>query len=129
VLEEFSEGGFMRAEIAYLAGPRSWGDTRASWLNRVPKVVKRALGTEKETVPYRTVKALWYGEIRDGEHHAVRDVKRAVELVKAREEAKALAESYQTLIGGMSAADSDFFREDIARLERVARLLCGQDRK
>ena len=53
----------MRKEIALIAGPRGWGDTKLSWLARVPREVKKALGTEKETVSYRTVKSLWFGEI------------------------------------------------------------------
>jgi hypothetical protein len=118
----------MRIEIAICAGPRQWGDTRASWLARVPKAVRKALKTERETVSARMVKSLWYGAIRDPEHHAARDIRKASEIIAARKEALALAEKYRALVGGMNAADADFYREDIARLERVARLLCGLDR-
>jgi hypothetical protein len=45
----------VRREIAIVAGPKDWGDTRESWLARVPRRVT--------TVTFRTVKALWYGEI------------------------------------------------------------------
>lgn len=115
----------MRKEIATLAGPRKWGDTRGSWLSRVPKAVKDALQTRVETVSARTVKSLWYGEIADPEHHAARDVRRAAEIVAARGEALALVGKYRELIGGMNAKDPDFFRAEIDRLERVARRLCG----
>jgi len=119
----------MRTEIALIAGPRAWGDTKLSWLARVPREVKRALGTERETVSFRTVKSLWYGAIENPDHHAVRDVRRAAEIVKARNDAQALAAKYQSLIGAMNAAaDSNLYSAEIDRLERVARLLCGGDR-
>jgi hypothetical protein len=113
----------MREEIAILAGPRQWGDNKASWLARVPAAVKAALGTAKQTVSCRTVKAIWYGEITDPEHHAARDIKKAAELISARNEARALAEKFQGLAGGMNAADSNLYRAEIARLEHTARLL------
>jgi hypothetical protein len=118
----------MRTEISILAGPREWGDTRGSWLARVPGAVRSALGTAKETVSCRTVKALWYGEISDPEHHAARDIRKAAELIKARGEARALAEKLHALAGGLDAADSNFYRADIARLERAIRSLGAGDR-
>lgn len=127
----------MREEIEVLAGPRSWGDTRESWLSRVPRTVKRILGTEEETVSCRMVKALWYGEIRKANHHAARDVRRAAEIMKARQEVAKLATVYGTIAEKMrNAAHSDEtsgggpnqLSADIARLERVARLLGGGDR-
>lgn len=119
----------MREEISILAGPRDWGDTRESWLSRVPRAVKRALGTEGETVTYRMVKSLWYGEIKSSDHHAARDVRRAAEIIKARKEAARLATVFGTIAENMRAAHhSDQLSADIARLERVARLLGGGDR-
>jgi hypothetical protein len=115
----------MRTEIALIAGPRAWGDTKLSWLARVPREVKKLLGTEKETISFRTVKSLWYGAIDDQEHHAVRDVRRAAEIVKARNDAQTLAAKYKTLVGAMNATNPGIYGEEIARLERVARLLCG----
>jgi hypothetical protein len=32
----------VRREIAIVAGPKDWGDTRESWLGRVPRKVKRS---------------------------------------------------------------------------------------
>lgn len=118
----------VREEIECIAGPRQWGDTRESWLSRVPREVKRLLGTASETVSFRAVKAIWYGEIQSREHHAARDIRRAAELKKARHEAATLARSYQTIARGMHATDKDFYSEEIARLERVARMLCGDTR-
>jgi hypothetical protein len=118
----------MRKEIALVAGPREWGDTKLSWLSRVPREVKKLLGTKKETVSYRMVKSLWFNEITNMDHHAARDVRRAAEILKARNDAQALAAKYKTLIGAMNATNPGIYGEEIARLERVARLLCGNDR-
>ncbi|KRR21886.1 hypothetical protein CQ13_07575 [Bradyrhizobium retamae] len=118
----------MRNEIAVVAGPKEWGDTRGSWLARVPGAVRRALGTKRETVSHRAVRGLWYGEITDLDHHAARDVRRAAEIIKARKEAAKLATTFQTVAEKMRAAHHTDFSSDIARLERVARLLGGGDR-
>ena len=118
----------MRTEIELLVGPRGWGDTRASWLARVPKAVKRALGTARETVSHRTVKSIWYGEISDPDHHAVRDIRTAAAITAAKKETAVLVERYKRMIGVLDAADPDFYRAEIDRLERVASLLCGGDR-
>lgn len=118
----------MREEIAFVAGPKNWGDTRESWLSKVPKAVKKLLETETETVSFRAVKALWYGEIQGREHHAARDIRRAAELLRARKEAAGLARQLQNVARAMDATDQDKFRTDIARLERVVRLLGGGDR-
>lgn len=117
----------MREEISALAGPRQWGDTRESWLSRVPRAVKGALRTDGETVPYRMVKALWYGEIKDPEHAAARDIRKAAQIVQAKQQALELASKYRAVIGGIgNAANPNLFGDEIARLERVARLLCGE---
>jgi len=109
----------VRREIAIVAGPRDWCDTRESWLARVPRKVN--------TVTFRTVKALWYGEISDPEHWAARDIRRAAELIEARHEAAKLASQYQQIAGGMRETDSDFYRTEIDRLERLARIIGGLD--
>jgi hypothetical protein len=127
MLEKRSGVFCMRTEIALIAGPRAWGDTKLSWLARVPREVKKLLGTEKETISFRTVKSLWFGEIEDPDHHAARDVRRAAEIVKARNDAQTLAAKYKTLVGAMNATNPGIYSEEIARLERVARLLCGGD--
>jgi hypothetical protein len=110
----------VRKEIAIVAGPRDWGDTRESWLARVPRKV--------QTVTFRTVKGLWYGEIIDPDHWAARDIRRAAELIEGRQEATALAAQYQKIAGGMLAQDEDFYRKEIDRLERLAGLISRLDR-
>lgn len=110
----------VRREIAIVAGPKGWGDTRESWLAKVPRQVR--------TVSFRTVKALWYGEISDPEHWAARDIRREAELIEAKKEAASLASQYQQIAGGMRAADENFYRTEIDRLERLARIISGADR-
>lgn len=127
-MPESSSEVALRNSVECVIGPRQWGDTRESWLSRVPRAVKRALGTERETVSFRAVKSIWYGEITDPEHHAARDIRQAADIIAARREALDLAGKYQAIAGAMSAADQGFFGEDITRLERVARLLCGGSR-
>lgn len=119
-MEKSSGVKSVRKEIAIVAGPKEWGDTRESWLARVPRKVK--------TVSFRTVKALFYGEIDDPEHWAARDIRRAAEIIEARKEASALADQYQKIAGGMRAQDQDFYSADIDRLERIARVLGALDR-
>lgn len=118
--EKSSGVSSVRNEISIVAGPRGWGDTRESWLGSVPRRVP--------TVTFRTVKALWYGEISNPNHWAARDIKRAAELIQGRNEAAALASQYQTIIGGLRATDEDFYCAEIDRLERVARELGAADR-
>lgn len=110
----------VRREIAIVAGPKDWGDTRESWLARVPRKVS--------TVTFRTVKALWYEEIKDPTHWAARDIRRAAEIIEARKEAEQLAAKYQSISGAMREQDEDFYRTEIDRLERLVRLIGHLDR-
>lgn len=110
----------MRKEIAILAGPRDWGVTRESWLASVPDKV--------QTVTYRTVKALWYGEIKDPDHWAARDIRRAVEIVQAQREAAELATQLQSIATGLDVTDPNFHRPTISALLGTIRQLRGQDR-
>jgi ribosomal protein L29 len=109
----------MRKEIAILAGPRGWDDTRESWLNRVCTAVP--------TVSYRTVKALWYGEIQDPEHWAIRDIRRAVAVIEAQQHANALAGQLASLLSGCDPANPAHDRASTAALVSALRALRGQD--
>jgi len=110
----------VRIEIATVAGPREWGDTRESWLARVPRKVP--------TVSVRTVRALWNGEIRNPDNHwAARDIRRAAELIAARQEASALASQFTTIARGLRVTDQIFFSAQIDRLEQLVRQLGPQD--
>lgn len=110
----------MREEIAFLAGPRDWGVTRESWLSRVPEKV--------QTVTYRTVKALWYGEIKDENHWAARDIRRAVQIIRAQQEAQKRATEYEALANGLNVIDAPFHQHSIATLLGVARTLRGENK-
>jgi hypothetical protein len=109
----------MRNEIAILAGPRGWGDTRESWLNRVCAAVP--------TVSYRTVKAIWYGEIRDPEHWAIRDIRRAVAIIEGQRHAKEVAGQLEALLAGPDGTNPALGRASTAALVSALRALRGQD--
>ncbi len=119
-MEKCSGVSEMRNAIAIVAGPKDWGDTRESWLARVPRKVK--------TVSFRTVKALWYGEILDVDHWAARDIRAAATLIEARKESNSLATQYESIAGGLTATDPDFHSADVAALLHAARILRGLDR-
>ncbi len=112
--ESSSGDSSVRKEIAIVAGPRNWGDTRESWLARVPRRV--------QTVSFRIVKSLWYGEITDSHHWAARDIRRAATIILARREASQLADQYEEIIGDRSeSVDSP----EIAALLSAVRALRG----
>lgn len=114
-MEKSSGDQTVRTEIAIVAGPREWGDTRESWLARVPRRVS--------TVTYRTVKALWYGEIKDPEHWAARDIREAATRIKERQEREHAAANYESMAAGLLAKDEDFHSEDVRALVHAAHLL------
>lgn len=109
----------MRHEIATIAGPREWNDTRESWLNKVCRKVP--------SIPFRTVKALWYGEIHNPDHRAARELKRVAADIIACQEASALAAQFNSIAGGLLEKDTEFFSEDIAALRSLARKLGAQN--
>lgn len=118
--ENSSGANSVRREIAIVAGPRGWGDTRESWLARVPKRVK--------SVSFRTVRALWYGEISDHEHWAARDIRRAADIIEGQHEAASLADRFEKIVGGLHARDPDFYRPEIVALVSALRALRNLDR-
>lgn len=110
----------MRKEIALIAGPRDWGVTRESWLARVTDKVP--------TVTYRTVKALWYGEIKDENHWAARDIKRAAQILEAQLEAQKYAAQYEALATGLNVIDPAFHSEAVAAYLGLVRQLRDKNR-
>jgi hypothetical protein len=78
------------------------------------------------TITHRTVKALWYGEIKDPDHWAARDIRRAVEVIQAQREAQALASQLETIVQGLNVSDPDFHKPSIAALVSALRGLRGQ---
>lgn len=106
--EKLSEGS-MREHIATLAGPRQWSDTRESWLARAAR---------KAGLSYRTIKALWYGEITDENNASARLLRQAAEL----------ANQYESMARIMNENNSEFYREHALALLDMARTLRGEDR-
>jgi hypothetical protein len=89
----------MKREIAILAGPRGWGDTRESWLARVPEKVPG--------LSFRIIKAAWYGEV-DDKHWAAIEIRNAVELIETQRKIAKLTEQYETIARNLMAIDPDF---------------------
>lgn len=114
-----SEKSSVRKEIALIAGPREWGDTRDSWLARAARRVP--------TVSFRTMRSLWYGEIRNPNHWALRDIRRAA-AERGRNESGLLADQFETIAHGLSVTDADFHSDTIAALVSAARALRNLDR-
>lgn len=109
----------VREAISIVAGPRGWMDTRESWLALVPRRVR--------TVTFRTVKALWYGEISDPDHWAARDIKREAEAILMHRERNSAAHKFQTLAGTLDEKDSKFYQSEVAALLSLARRISGSD--
>lgn len=115
----------MREEIAILAGPRSWGDTRESWLaNAADNLTKHG-----SRVTYRMLKSFFYGKIDDDDdkHWAAIEIKRTAAIIEAQREAAALAKQLQMLISGLNVTDPDFHQPHVAALVSALRQLRGED--
>jgi hypothetical protein len=107
----------MRDEIAVLAGPRRFNDTRESWLSRA--------ATKLENVPFRTLKSLFYGEIDDDNHWAAIEIREAA-LREAKREASNLVTQLETVIRGLNATDPDFHQPTITALIGALRNMRGE---
>lgn len=105
----------MREAISIVAGPKDWGDTRESWLARVPRKVR--------TVTFRTVKALWYGEITDTEHWAAREIQRAADAIIEQQQREHAAAQLDSMVAGMLVRDPDFHSEEAGAYLYAAHLL------
>lgn len=115
----------VREAMFEIAGKPGHGE-QLDWFDRV---------AEAANISARAVRSLWRNEIQNDDHRAAIAVRRAAEQIKreraikqARQEASALAAQYQTIIGGLRAADESFYSAEIDRLERLARLIGGLDR-
>ena len=105
--------------ISIVAGPRGWQDTRESWLAMVPRRVR--------TVTFRTVKALWYGEIDKPDHWAARDIIREAEAIQVRRENAAVSQKLELYAEALNAKDPEFFEPDVASLRDLARRIGSVD--
>src|ERR1039458_4480425 len=90
----------MKREIAILAGPRGWGDTRESWLARIPEKVPG--------LSHRIVKSLWYGEVEDG-HWAAIEIRNAVDLIETQRKIARLTEQYEKISRNLLIIDPDIY--------------------
>jgi hypothetical protein len=103
-----------REEIAIIAGPFGYQESRESWL---------AKAADKAKVTFRTVKSLFYGHHDNPSYETASKIKKAAD--EARREALYLAEQYQQTAGALYAKDQDFYRDDITALVDAARALRG----
>jgi hypothetical protein len=106
-----------QSHISAIAGPRGTSDTRESWLARASRKTK---------VPFRQIKALYYGECKDPKTSVAISVLSAAD--QARAEASELATRFESLAGAMNASDPDFYSEDVLTLIHAARQMRGLDR-
>ena len=114
-MEKSFEGSSMRNEIAIIAGPREWGDTRESWLNRVPPKVKG--------VTFRMVKELWYVGAKNPHNLAAIAIRDAAARITARKEVTAASAQFSTIAAGLHEIDPEIHRDHIAAYLDMARKL------
>ena len=82
----------------------------------------------KVGITTRMARSIWNDEIKNPRHWALEKVQREAEIDEARKEAATLAKQYETIIGGLRAADKNIYSAEIDRLERLARIIGGLDR-
>lgn len=116
--EKASAGTPMRDAVSVLAG--QWGpvETRESWLARAAR---------RAGVSYRTIKAVWYGEIDNPDHKAAQQILEAAER-HGRREAGELAARLETLTSALRAIDEDFHGPQIDALSSAVVALRVLDR-
>lgn len=105
----------LRELIVAVAGPRSWSDTRESWLARAAR---------RAGISFRQAKSAFYGEIKNPNSASAQRL-RAAAAAQGRSEAKALAEKFETLANALRVQDADFHSEDVSALVDAARALRG----
>ncbi len=103
-----------REEIAIIAGPFGYQDSRESWLGKVAQ----ATG-----VTFRTIKSLFYGHHDNPSYETAAKIKKAAD--EARREALLLAQQFERTAGALHAKDQDFFVDDIHAHVDAARALRG----
>ena len=120
VAEKFSRSLRMRELIAAVAGPKGWDETRERWLERASR---------KAGITYRAAKAIFYSEIADPEHRAVRRLAAAARLREKERQARAdTATSIGKLVAlraSLAAIDPEFHREAIGQLDEAIRVMGG----
>lgn len=105
----------MRELVAAVAGPMLPTENRKRWIERA---------AECAGLSYRMAKSVFYSEITDPDHKAIRAMKQAA----GRHEANELAQRFEGLAKALHHRDQDFHSSDIAALLSAARVLRGLDR-
>src|SRR5436190_20419068 len=92
--------------VAAVAGPRSWSDTRQSWLARAAR---------RAGISYRQTKALFYEEITDSNHRSARLLRDA-------------ADRLERVAAGLQQVDAQSHQSNIASyLDLVSRIRALED--
>lgn len=114
----------MRELIAAVAGPKGWDETRERWLERASR---------KAGISFRAAKAIFYQEIADPEHRAIRRLAQAARLREQERQARAdTATSIGKLVAlraALAAIDEEFHREPIEQLDEAIRAMGGDLRE
>lgn len=97
--------------VAEVAGGRTWTDNRKSWLQ---KAARRA------GLSYRSMRALWYGEITDTSR-AAKMLRMTADRLTAQQEVGRLAKTFEAIALRLHAKDADFFGPDVSALSEAAR--------
>jgi hypothetical protein len=95
--------------VAAVAGPRSFNDTRQSWLNRAAR---------RAGLSYRTVRGIFYGEIDKPDHPCVRLLQ--IEAKRRTDAMDEIASRIETVARSMHKTDPDFYGADCAALFEAA---------
>ena len=118
MLGKFAKMSAREVMISVSGRPPAYGE-QPRWLRSI---------ADKLGISTRMARSLWNEEIKNPDHWAIKKARREAEIAEARKEAAALAQQYQAIAGGMRETDSDFYRTEIDRLERIARIIGGLDR-
>lgn len=103
----------LRDELAIIAGPREWSDTRESWLARAAR---------NASISFRTAKAIWYGETADPKSSVDARIRAAAQEKREQERRakRADAARLRSLAAALENIDADFHGLDIARSRALA---------
>jgi hypothetical protein len=118
MLEKLSKMSAREAMIS-IAGCKPGFGELPRWLKDV---------ADRVGISFRTARSIWNGEIDNDDHLAVKRLKERARAEAARKEVCELASVYNRMAGGMRETDTNFYRTEIDRLERLARIIGGLDR-
>jgi hypothetical protein len=118
MLEKLSKMSAREAMIAIAGNKPGYGEL-PRWLEQI---------ADRVGISFRTARSIWNGEITNENHLALKRLKEQAQIEEARREARLLAEQYASIAGGMRATNENFYRQEIDRLERLARIIGGLNR-